>query len=313
MINIVKYNKNMKKVWDNFIVHDARNGNFLFYRDYMEYHADRFQDNSLLLFDEKDILIAIIPASKKSKTYITHEGLTYGGLIYKKNLGTEKILIIFNHIVKYLKESNFTTIMYKRMPYVYTLYPSEEDLYALYCIGFNISRRDVSSCMNIARYSIKGKKLNEYKRGKKNGLSLIKTSDSSKIFSIINKNLNKKYNVLSTHTSDEMNYLHFKFPNNIEMFELLEGSKVVGGIIIYLNIGIVHVQYVACLEYAKKLRGIDFLIISIIKKYKDNYEWFDYGISTEMDGMLLNNSLIKSKEEYGLTALCYDSYELKLE
>ena len=52
---------------------------------------------------------------------------------------------------------------------------------------------------------------------------------------------------------------------------------------------------------------------SIIKKYKDNYEWFDYGISTEMDGMLLNNSLIKSKEEYGLTALCYDSYELKLE
>ena len=46
-IDIVKYNHNMKAEWDAF-VKTSKNGTFLFMRDYMEYHNDRFIDYSLL-------------------------------------------------------------------------------------------------------------------------------------------------------------------------------------------------------------------------------------------------------------------------
>lgn len=312
MIKIIKFEENMKKVWDDFILYDSRNGNFLFFRNYMEYHADKFNDNSLLIFDDKDVLCAIMPANKRNNTFITHEGLTYGGLIFKKNIGTEKVLLLFENLINYLKGSNFKTIIYKKMPFIYSLAPSEEDLYALYRFDFKIARRDASSCMNIGIYNVKGKKINGYKRGKNNGLSLTKTKDSSNIFSIINENLNKKYGVSSTHTPSEMNHLHNNFPNNIHILELIKDNIVVGGAILYLNKKIIHVQYITCKDSVRKIRGLDFIIVSIIEKYKNEYQWFDYGVSTERNGMFLNTNLIKSKEEFGLTTVCYDTYTLEI-
>jgi len=54
-------------------------------------------------------------------------------------------------------------------------------------------------------------------------------------------------------------------------------------------------------------------IVSIIEMFKDDYEWFDFGTSTEKNGSYLNTGLIKSKEEFGLSAICYDTYKLVLQ
>jgi hypothetical protein len=55
----------------------------LFHRDFMEYHSDRFQDYSLLIFEE-DKLIAVLPANRVEDR-LSHQGLTYGGLVYSLN------------------------------------------------------------------------------------------------------------------------------------------------------------------------------------------------------------------------------------
>ena len=62
MVKICVYEKGYKPVWDEFIL-KSKNGTFLFFRDYMEYHADRFTDHSLLFF-EGDRLLAVLPASR---------------------------------------------------------------------------------------------------------------------------------------------------------------------------------------------------------------------------------------------------------
>ena len=66
------------------------------------------------------------------------------------------------------------------------------------------------------------------------------------------------------------------------------------------------------LKKQKKNRGLDFIVSSIYKKYCNYFEWFDFGISTEKNGTVLNQNLIKSKEEYGLSGICYDTYELNI-
>ena len=54
------------------------------------------------------------------------------------------------------------------------------------------------------------------------------------------------------------------------------------------------------------------MIVSFIDKYKEQYEWFDFGTSTENNGNTLNTALIKSKEEFNLSSVCYDIYELEV-
>jgi hypothetical protein len=44
-------------LWNEFVAH-AKNATFLFHRDFMEYHSDRFEDYSLLIFDGKDNKVA---------------------------------------------------------------------------------------------------------------------------------------------------------------------------------------------------------------------------------------------------------------
>jgi hypothetical protein len=59
---VKKYDQNDYKIWNDFVA-QAKNATFLFHRDFMEYHKDRFEDFSLLVYqDEK--LISILPANK---------------------------------------------------------------------------------------------------------------------------------------------------------------------------------------------------------------------------------------------------------
>ena len=46
-LSVVRYTSDQKIVWDSFVA-ASRNGTFLFMRDYMDYHADRFTDYSLM-------------------------------------------------------------------------------------------------------------------------------------------------------------------------------------------------------------------------------------------------------------------------
>ncbi|MEM2995168.1 MAG: GNAT family N-acetyltransferase, partial [Candidatus Bathyarchaeia archaeon] len=85
-IKIVKYNEKHRMAWDDFIK-NSKNGVFLFYRDYMEYHADRFTDFSLMFFDNNR-LIAVMPANVKDDILFSHGGLTFGGIVTDRKMKT---------------------------------------------------------------------------------------------------------------------------------------------------------------------------------------------------------------------------------
>ena len=58
------YEDSQKQVWDEF-VGGSKNGTFLFFRDYMDYHRDRFEDHSLLIWEDNGRLIALLPANRE--------------------------------------------------------------------------------------------------------------------------------------------------------------------------------------------------------------------------------------------------------
>ena len=120
MTNIRRYTVEDKPLWDAFVA-KSRNSTFLFLRNYMEYHRQRFTDHSLLCFDKKGRLIAILPANESldeegNKRLVSHQGLTYGGLVLSEHTSANDVLSIMEALVEYASREHFSYILYKALP-----------------------------------------------------------------------------------------------------------------------------------------------------------------------------------------------------
>lgn len=148
VLNLKIYEQNDLDAWNNF-VDGAKNSHFFFKRGYMDYHKDRFQDFSLMIYDDKDKLISLLPASVSyddgSKILVSHGGLTFGGFLTNEKIKVETMIEIFDAVKNFLRQKNFSSLIYKCIPYIYWRYPSEEDKYALFINDAKLIRRDVSS------------------------------------------------------------------------------------------------------------------------------------------------------------------------
>lgn len=76
MIEIVRYTDNQEDIWNQFNK-QSKNYLFMFDRNYMDYHKDRFKDHSLLFYNDGK-LIALLPMSEHDEMLVSHGGLTYG-------------------------------------------------------------------------------------------------------------------------------------------------------------------------------------------------------------------------------------------
>ena len=72
--SVKQYQESDYTNWNSFIG-QAKNATFLFHRDFMEYHKDRFEDFSLMIF-EGEKLVAVLPANRVGDIVFSHQGLT---------------------------------------------------------------------------------------------------------------------------------------------------------------------------------------------------------------------------------------------
>src|SRR5690554_6464351 len=110
-LTVRKYEPKDKALWNQFVT-TAKNATFLFNRDFMDYHSDRFEDYSLLVFKEKKLL-AVFPAHVQEDSIFSHLGLTYGGLIFSNVMGVEPTCTVFDVVVQFLKNNSFKSVTVK--------------------------------------------------------------------------------------------------------------------------------------------------------------------------------------------------------
>lgn len=311
-MEIRRYRREDKELWNSF-VSKARNATFLFDRNYMDYHADRFDDNSFMFY-HKGKLKAVLPANVAGDTLYSHQGLTYGGLLLDKKATVEDVLECFDSLNSWLRENGISKVVYKALPWIYQQYPSDEDLYALTwkCKAQLISR-DISSSIVIDN---KLKFAESRKSGIRKALSLnIEVGESNDVdgfWHVLEDNLGNRYNAKPVHTASEMKLLMSRFPNNIRLYVAKMNGEIVGGTLIYVTPQVVHTQYISASVEGKKHGALDLLFDYIINKVYANCRYFDFGKSTEQGGAYLNEPLIFQKEGFGGRGVCYDWYQWEL-
>jgi len=311
-MKIVKYREEYQMEWDSF-VKNSKNGHFFFQRDYMEYHADRFCDFSLLFFNDLENLIAILPANREEDVVYSHQGLTFGGFLVNEKMKAETMLEIFEILKDYLRKEGIHKLVYKCIPYIYHRLPSEEDLYALFYNNARLVRRDVSSAILLeskVKYQLQRQRA--IKKAIRNGLEFGRSDDFESYWTILEDILRTQHDTKPVHSLDEIKRLAGLFPDNIKLFVAKKNGKILGGTLIFENEKIVHTQYLANSSEGKKIGALDFVIDHLINKVYKDKKYLDFGMSNEKKGRYLNLGLISQKEGFGAGSVVYDFYELDL-
>lgn len=311
-MEITKYHITYKHMWDDF-VRNAKNTHFFFQRDYMEYHKDRFKDFSLMIFNGKGRLIALLPANIKDNILYSHQGLTFGGFLIDDNMKTETMLEVFEILKKYLKEQNIKKIIYKCIPYIYHKKPAEEDRYALFISNAKLIRRDISTAIYLKnKINYHDQRKRAIKKALKNNLIVEESEDFEQYWKILENALKNKYNSKPVHSVDEIVKLHSLFPENIKLYVAKKENNILGGTVIFENEIIAHTQYLCNSEEGRKIGALDLVIDTLINKVYKDKQYFDFGISNENNGKYLNRGLISQKEGFGARAVVHDFYELEI-
>ena len=314
-MTLVKYTPERAEQWNEFVAR-SKNGTFMLDRRYMDYHSDRFEDASIMFFD-KERVFAVLPANYDSRRrwICSHGGLTYGGLVMSDEMDSVRVLEAFNLLCSYYrKEYGATTLLYKAVPHIYWRQTSGEDEYALYRSGARLSACGLSSCVNLkSPISYERSRRNALKKALKAGLTVERTDDTEGYWQILNRVLGERHGLKPVHSSAELALLMGRFPENIRLYAVRnKDGRMIAGTYIYIYEKTVHTQYMSATEEARHCGALDLLIDWLIKEYSRTHEWLDFGISTESNGLWLNEGLIYQKEGFGGRGVCYNQYEIEL-
>lgn len=310
-LTITQYTPEQTELWDR-LVDGSRNGTFLHKRGYMDYHADRFSDHSLIIRRNGEP-IALLPAHIKNEDFCSHNGLTYGGLLLPDSVTAEEVLGIFSAIKEYiLSNTQATRLIYKPTPHIYHSYPCEEDLYALFRNGAALAERKVSSAIPLkAPLPISGRR--KLTDAMKSRLKIVEDGDLNIFWEILQCRLQSKYGVNPVHSITEIELLKSRFPDNIRLFCITgNDGTLLGGTLLFVTGKTVHMQYSATTDEGRRVSALDHLYEHIIKDCFADKEYFDFGISVEDGGRYLNSGLIAYKERLGGRAVVYDTYIMDL-
>ena len=308
-LNVAVYKPEYKQLWDNFVF-GAKNGVFLFYRDYMEYHSSRFIDHSLLFFKDGR-LVGLMPANLEGHTLHSHAGLTFGGVISSYSMTQALMLEVFDKLVEHSKAEGITQIIYKTVPYIYHSAPADEDLYALFRQGAHLIGRNVSSAIFLPeRLPFDSRRKESLRKARKNGLVVKRSYDLKSFMALAACVLMEKHGVRPVHTVEELEPLMQRFSENIKLFVSTKQGELVAGIIMYESANVAHGQYAANSEVGRSIGGQDVIEDYLINQYYTDKKYYDFGISTVKLGRELNEGLLSRKEGFGASAVNYDFYEL---
>lgn len=313
MIAVKRYEEENKEEWDGF-VRESKNGTFQFLRGYMDYHADRFPDHSLMFYNDGKLL-ALLPAHEKEDTLCSHFGLSYGGLVMNADCTAIAVIEVFRSLKQYLAENAFVTLYYKRVPWCYHTMPSEEDLYAMNVV-FNevkLLKRDLATLLvqsNKPRW--RKDRRRALKRAVANGIEVKEQNNFVEFWQLLTNYLAERHNAKPVHSLDEIVLLKDRFPENIKLYEARQDGKLLGGLVVYVTQQVIRGQYSSVTAEGKSLGAMEAIKDYLLNGDSFDYQYFDFGTSCADNENGLSESLISQKEGFGGRGMVYDTYEIKL-
>jgi hypothetical protein len=295
--------------WNAFVA-TSKNGTFLHDRHYMDYHADRFRDCSMIVRDGETIA-ALLPANRDAARAVSHQGLTYGGVISSSRMTVSRMLTAFDALVAAFRAMELNEFYYKAVPRIYQAMPSDEDLYALSRLGAELVRRDIASVVDLAqRAKPRDGRRQGGAKAAKAGVSIVESRDWAGFWRMLEAMLAARHDSKPVHSLAEIKLLAGRFPANIRLFVAMRGEDMQGGAVIYETPLVARTQYIAATDAGRETGALDLLFLTLLDQAFAAKRYFDFGASLDASGEL-NLGLLDQKEGFGGRAVAQDQYRLR--
>lgn len=317
-MKLVEYNEKLSSEW-NALVQSSRNATFLLDRRFMDYHADRFVDASLMFFKDNRP-IGLLPASRHDSRIVSHGGLTYGGFVLSSAVHASDVGEMMSLVLEHYRQHGMQSIVFKPIPYIYHLLPSDDELYWLYRHGAKLVARGLSSAISLTTpLPFSTLRQRKVKLAQRLGIEIRQTNeytDYQEYWSILTDVISMRHGKAPVHTFDEITLLQQRFPDNIRLYVAISpGTRhVIAGSLLFITSQVVHAQYIAASREGQESGALDLLFSRVVEQYATEgcHQYFDFGISTEDGGSYLNKGLNFQKEGFGARSIVYDAYEVAL-
>ncbi len=314
-IELVPYASANEEAWDVFCA-DAANATILHTRRFLSYHGQRFKDLSLLIVDAGK-LVGLFPAAQSlsdSALVVSHPGITYGGVVHQGKLGGTRMIEVFKAIAEQYAKLGYRHLQYKPLPFIYSTTPAQDDLYALFRLGAQRVRCDLSCSIDLsARRPLSERR----RRGLKKARSAVTLSREpnliGELWRVIAQNLERKHHARPVHSLEELDMLRERFPQEIVVRCALKDGVVEAGVILFNAARVWHAQYIAASEAAYEMSALDAVFeATILEAQEVGARYFDFGTSNEDGGKVLNDGLYRFKSEFGGGGVAHEFFELAL-
>lgn len=315
MFRFEYFNVTNEAEWDRFIEQMSINGVFLQTRHFLNYHKQgKFEDVSLMIYDQKNKLTAVIPAcvqyNADRKIFYSHKGTTFGGIIVdRKHYNAQHILALIEELKLFLKEQGFDEVYLKQTSDLFSSVESDLFQYAYWYHGFK-EYKEISTYVDYSTY--KEDILSNFSQGKrthvnnciKEGVHVksLDTSDIAEFYDVLCENL-KKYNLKPVHSLEELiEFKEIRLRSECEFYGAYKDKEMLAGSMMFYfpQVSCAHTQYLAARQSYNKLSPMTYMYYAmIVEMKKKGYARISWGTATEELGQVLNMGLIASKESFG--------------
>ena len=299
MISLLRYTPNMKTLWDDFLIQEAQNTTFLFQREFIDYHQDRFTDHSLLFFRDQQ-LIAILPANIKQSILHSHQGLSYGGFILSKSFSSDWVTPCLKALKKFMQTQRLSLLRIKRLPEIYIQPSSCKQLLELFYQQSTLHTQEANSVIDLQEvnsYNTLKKRL--IRRAFKNRLTTSYSNNWKGYWEILTTNLRTRFNAEPVHTLQEILMLKERFPKHIQLLVTQsEENELLAGTVLFIHATTIHTQYLSNSPKGREVAALDWTIHQLIHNSKQTHHYLSLGTSIATDGQT-NLGLKRWKEGFG--------------
>ena len=277
----------------------------------MDYHKDRFEDFSLLIY-KGERLYALLPANINDDVVYSHQGLTYGSFVLQDSAKLKSTFLAFKEVLKFLFEERIKKLDIRIIPTFYNSLPSDELEYILYKAEASLVKRDMILLIDYQnKLRFQKNRREGINKAKRKGLLVKVDGDYEKFWNeILIPNLKEKYNTSPVHSLNEIKLLAARFPNHIKQVNVYQDDKIVAGTTVFLTKNVVHPQYISGNQNKNELGSLDLLMNDVFDHFKEGRNYFSFNTSSEENGKLLNEGLLFWKESCGARPLIFDNYEI---
>lgn len=321
-MEVIRYEKKFLNQWEDFVA-SSNNGTIFHTRKFLSYHPpEKFKDSSLL-FLQKNKIVSVLTAAEVVKdnvlTFISHQGASYGGFVYKDNLSVKQAFELTESLVEFCLNNKYRRIIITHSPFIYQKRYNNYVDFAFMKNNFGYLKREVSSvvALDVKEDDVlnlfKSEARTAVRKAEKLGVIIRESDDYEEYYRILKSNLALRHNVNPAHTLDELIKLKKLFPEKIKLVGAYVKNKLIAGVVnFYCNEKVVLVFYISHNPEYQQYRAVNLLFCSIIREsIKRGLNYLDFGLFTvNMDP---NWGLGKFKENFGARGILRDTFFLDLE